>query len=181
MSSASGAALAADLDVAFEELVLTFQDGLYRFAVGLSGDFSWAEEIVQDAFVRAYRALKTYDADRRLTLAVKPWLYRITLNVFRNSVRARRLELVSLEAASGRADDADGPEQVALRAAEWEQLLEYLRRLPDLQRAAIVLRYVHDLSYTAIAEVLDEPLNTVKSQVHRGIAALRRSYLQEVS
>jgi len=114
-------------------------------------------------------------------LALRPWLYRITLNVFRNSVRGRRVHLVLVSDPPETADQADGPEAIAIRDAERAQLLEALGCLPESQRVAIVLRYVRDLQFNEIAQVLDQPLGTVKSNVHRGLAALRRTYLKEVS
>ncbi|MEA2670978.1 MAG: hypothetical protein QOG45_1198, partial [Chloroflexota bacterium] len=73
-----------------------------------------------------------------------------------------------------------GPEAEALRAAERRRLLGALASIPDEQRAAVLLRYAHDLSYPRIAEVQGRPLGTVKSDVHRGIEALRRRLGAEV-
>src|SRR5262245_27995550 len=91
------AALADDLPGSFERAVLTFQDRLYAFALRLTGSAPDAEEITQDAFVRAYRALEGYPAERRRSLALRPWLYRIALNTTRNHVRRRRPVMVSLD------------------------------------------------------------------------------------
>ncbi|MER3459109.1 MAG: RNA polymerase sigma factor, partial [Chloroflexota bacterium] len=84
------AQLATGVDSHFERLVLAYQDRLYAFALRLSANPQDAEEIVQDAFVRAYHALKRYEAERIRTMALKPWLYQIALNVFRNRARTRR-------------------------------------------------------------------------------------------
>jgi len=92
--------LAADLAGSFERLMETYQDRLYSLALRLSGNAQDAEEIAQDAFVRAYRALRDYPAERIAALALRPWLYRITLNVYRNKVRGKRVSVVPLEASS---------------------------------------------------------------------------------
>jgi RNA polymerase sigma-70 factor, ECF subfamily len=73
------AALAADLDGSFEQVVVAYQHRLYAFALRLTGNPQDAEEITQDAFVRAYRALATYPASRLRSLALRPWLHQITL------------------------------------------------------------------------------------------------------
>ena len=86
---ALAAALADDLDAHFERLVRVFQDRLYGFALRLTRSPQDAEESTQDTFVRAYRALEKYDTQQRRTLLLKPWLYRIALNVVRNRVRGR--------------------------------------------------------------------------------------------
>jgi RNA polymerase sigma-70 factor (ECF subfamily) len=67
-------ALADDLDDNFERLVLTYQDRVFAFALRLTGNPSDAEEVAQDAFVRAYRALARYPSERVATLALRPWL-----------------------------------------------------------------------------------------------------------
>ena len=115
--------IANDLDGTFEELVRVYQDRLFSYALRLTGRREDAEEVAQDAFVRAYRALGTYPAERIRALALRPWLYRITLNVARNRFRGKKLRTVSLDqpisADSDQrwepADHADGPDR-ALRA-----------------------------------------------------------------
>src|SRR5918911_1460427 len=89
--------LAVDVDGHFEQLVLHYQDRLYGFALRLIGDPADAEECVQDAFVRAYRALRRYPSERRRALRLQAWLYRITLNVVRNRVRGPRPASVALD------------------------------------------------------------------------------------
>jgi RNA polymerase sigma-70 factor, ECF subfamily len=105
-------ALATDLERSFERLVLAYQDRLYAFALRLSGSPPDAEEIAQDAFVRAYEALRSYAAQRVRDMALRPWLYQITLNVFRNRVRGRHVPLVALTQADDEQviDPADDPQ-----------------------------------------------------------------------
>jgi RNA polymerase sigma-70 factor (ECF subfamily) len=173
--------LAADLDGVFEDMVRAYQGRLYAFALRLTGSPRDAEEIAQDAFVRAYRALARYPADRIETLKLRAWLFQVTVNVARNRVRIRRLAEVPLVASDGshdvlsdHADDpADSPEQAALRQDEQARLAEMVATLPERYRAAVVLRHVEGLSYPEIAAALGQPAGTVKSNVHRGVAALR--------
>jgi len=173
--------LAEDLDGAFEDLVACHQDALYAFVVSLGRDSGRAEEVVQDAFVRAYRALRSYPAERVRELSLRPWLHRIALNVFRNSLRRRQPELVLVDELPPVADQGAGPEAEALRQVEQNRLLGALAQLPVGYRSSVVLRYVNDLSYEEIAETLAQPIGTVKSNVHRGVAMLRRAYLEEAS
>ena len=97
MELALPAALATDLDGSFEALVTHFQDRLFTFALRLTGRREDAEEVAQDAFVRAYRALKTYPPERVRAMALKAWLYQVTLNVARNRLRRKRHPTVSLD------------------------------------------------------------------------------------
>ena len=78
--------LAADLDGSFEDLVREHQDRLYALALRYVGNPSDAEELTQDAFVRAYRALERYEADRVRHVDLRPWLTTILLNACRNHV-----------------------------------------------------------------------------------------------
>src|SRR5207302_7056287 len=101
--------LACDLDGHFEQLVRTYQDRLFGFALRLTRSREEAEECTQDAFVRAYRALERYPAERRAALRLRPWLYQIALNVVRNRVRRPQLVAVSLDGAqeNGLADHSE--------------------------------------------------------------------------
>ena len=172
--------LAEDLDGVFEDVVVDHQHALFAFVAGLCGDAGQAEEVVQDAFVRAHRALTGYPPERVRELQLRPWLFRIALNALRNRLRGRRVQLVLVDQPRDGADPAPGPEAEAMRQADRARLGRALAGLPEEQRAAVVLRHAHDLGYARIAEVLERPVGTVKSDVHRGLAALRRRMGVEV-
>ena len=172
--------LAVDLDGCFEELVLTYQGRLYSFALGMTGNREDAEEVAQDAFVRAYRALAGYDEERVRALALRPWLYQITLNVARNRLRRRRPRLLLLESADGAGpepedDERTRPDAVAARREGDAELGALVASLPTRYRAAVVLRHVEGLSYDEAATALGQPVGTVKSNVHRGLRLLREA------
>ena len=174
--------LARDLDRSFDALVLAHQDRLYTIALRMLGDGRDAEEAAQDALVRAYRALATYDAQRIRELRVRGWLTTIVLNLCRTrGLRraGRGAPPLSLDAADApaaiepTAPRADAPAEVAERHAERERWDARLAELPAAYRAAVVLRHVDGLSYPDAAAALGRPEGTVKAQVHRGIALLR--------
>lgn len=174
------AALAADLDGAFERLVRAYQDRLFGLALRLAGHPQDAEDITQDTFVRAYRALAAYPVARVKRMAVRPWLYRIAVNVFLNRVRGGHLQVISLdhagaERALGITDqDATVHPEQALEQAELRRTLGGLvAALPARYRVPVVLRYVQDLSYREIAAILGQPTGTVKANVHRGLGLLQ--------
>jgi RNA polymerase sigma-70 factor (ECF subfamily) len=164
-----GKRLADDLDAAFEELVRAFQDRVFGFAFRLSANRRDAEEIAQDAFVRAYRALAGYPRERIETLHVAPWLYRIVLNVWRNRVRKNEPVLVSLNGHPERG--ADDPAMA--RAESSADLARLLTAVSERARAVLVLRFVEGLTTEETAEAVGRPPGTVKSDVHRGLAQLR--------
>jgi len=113
-------ALARDLDGAFEAMVREYEDRLYSFALRLTGRREDAEDVAQDAFVRAYRALQGYGLDRVRALALKAWLYRITLNVVRNRYRGKKRVFVPLEDWDASDDPSDRPDARAEKRRERE-------------------------------------------------------------
>ena len=171
--------LALDLDTHFESLVRSYQDRLYAFALRLGLRTQDAEEVVQDAFVKAYRAMSRYDTEQVRSLTLRAWLYRITLNTVRNRFRRGQLTTTSLDesgtgatAASALAD-RDGPAEHLERSERRVELARSLASLPQRYRQAVTLRHVASLSYSEAAEILRRPVGTVKSDVHRGLTMLR--------
>lgn len=166
------AALRADVRSAFPSLVESYQDALYRFGLRLTGNTHDAEEIAQEAFVKAFRWLEAHPL--REDFQLKAWLYQIAVNVFRNRVRRAQLFTTHLDAAWGLAE-ADGvePARWAESVETRAELTALLARLPVRYREAVVLRHVEELTYPEMAAVLKRPEGTVKSDVHRGLGLLR--------
>jgi len=155
----------------FEKMVREHQHRIYAVGFALTGNRHDAEEVAQDTFLRAYRALATYPPDRIRELKQKPWLHRIAVNVVRNRVRGAKLRTAELNGSES--DSTPGPESRALQRAEMDDLACRLASLPPRFREAVVLRHVHEMSYEEVAEALDQPVGTVKSNVHRGLKLLR--------
>jgi RNA polymerase sigma factor (sigma-70 family) len=170
--------LARDLDGSFETLVRTHVDRCYAIALRVLGDPHDAEEVAQDALVRAYRALGGYEPSRIRELRLRPWLATIVVNLCRNRVRRHPLPTTPLAPLidAGRepaADASTDPAGLALATVDRDHLASLLARLPDRYRIPVILRHVDDLSYAELAEVLGRPEGTLKSQVSRGLAMLR--------
>ncbi|HEY2916668.1 MAG TPA: RNA polymerase sigma factor [Candidatus Limnocylindrales bacterium] len=177
---ALAAQLARNLDAAFPALVAAHTDRLYTIALRLLGDRRDAEEVAQDALVRAYRAMAEYPAARVSELRLRPWLAQITVNLARN--RRRNLaDRMPPETLDGMVevgfDPADGavpqPAAAAEARAEADELAALLLRLPSTLRAAVILRHVDGLSVAETAEALGRPEGTIKAQVSRGLERLR--------
>lgn len=158
--------LAADLDGSFAEVVRALQHDVYSGVRRLTGHPGDAEDLTQETFVQAYRALRGYPPERVEGLALRGWIWTIALNLSRNRARdrSRRPQLLPLEDRHGRED----PEP--LDRAAWDRRLA---RLPLSQRRAVVLRHVVGLSYAELAEALGRPEGSVKADVHRGLERLR--------
>ena len=135
--------LARDLDGAFEALVVAEQDLVFGIAIRSTRDPGTAEDVAQDVFVRAYRALAEYDAERIRALQLRAWLAQITLNLCRNRARARRSRPSEVAwdtsplAVAPQADPQPRPEAVVLNReadAEWARRLA---ALPARYRTAV--------------------------------------------
>lgn len=156
--------LAADLDRAFPELVTALADPLYSGLRRLHG--SEAEDLAQETFIRAYRALQGYDAERVRTLQLRGWIWTIALNLGRNASRDRSRRPVPVELEDRHAtNDPEPADTVA-----WDRRLG---ALTPAQRRAVILRHVVGLSVAETALALSKPEGTVKADVHRGLAKLK--------
>lgn len=164
--------LAADRNGAFPDLVRTMQDGVFSGVLQFTRNRHDAEDVTQETFIRAYRALGNYDNERILSLQLRPWIWTIALNLCRNRarMRARHPEAPLI------VDHAATFEDAATEAVENAGLEEWRHRLTALsepQRTAVVLHHVVGLPYAEIAESTGRAENTTRSDVKRGLARLR--------
>lgn len=173
--------LATDLDRYFQQLVLSFQQRLYAFALRQTGSPQDAEDIVQEAFIRAYHALADYPAERIRVMKLQPWLYKITLHIFYRHSRGTRLQFMPLDLSEDSTlleiedDEHEQPEKVLEDRENLHELEALVSRLPEQYRVAVSCYYFEELSYREIAELLNQPVGTVKSNVHRGTLLLRKT------
>ncbi|MGB8645891.1 MAG: sigma-70 family RNA polymerase sigma factor [Anaerolineae bacterium] len=164
---------------AYGELVCRYQTGVYNIALRLTDDRQQALDLAQEAFVRAYQALDSFDAARPFG----PWIHRIVTNTTLNWLQARH-PTVSLDeeqeehpdqVTQVRAADAQSdPEQVVLTAEAHQALRQALLRLPAMYRTVIELRHMQELSYEEIAGTLKLPLSDVKSYLFRARQMLKK-------
>jgi RNA polymerase sigma-70 factor (ECF subfamily) len=180
-SKARGSAVVPPSPATFDKVVDEYQRRLYGFALRMTGNREDAEEIVQDAFVRAYRALGKMTLEQRAELRLQPWLYTITLNVTRNRLRTKRPTNVALDSLADpdallntTQEGPDQPEAIIERGADMAMVARALLQLPMHLRAAATLRFIEGRSHPEIAEILNQPIGTVKSHVHRAVRILRR-------
>ncbi|GAA3057943.1 RNA polymerase sigma factor [Actinokineospora globicatena] len=155
---------------AFADLVRRHHSAARRLAL-VSGAGNDADDVVQEAFVRAFNALAGFHADA----AFRPWLLRIVVNLTRNSYRSRmrRAGLVFRAAQLREDGDAVDPQGVVLEAERDRRLWAMLRTLPDKDRQVLGCRYLLDLSEAETAEVLGWPRGSVKSRTSRALTRLR--------
>jgi RNA polymerase sigma-70 factor, ECF subfamily len=170
--------------VGFEEEALPHLDAVYRFALRLSGSSDQAEDLVQETFLRAYKAWGQYTRGT----AAKSWLFTICRNVFlRKRERSQRHdEIVSENVGhSGPGPNPMNPVWVSVLGVDPEgdffesiiddRIIEAIEALPEEYRTAVVLSDLEGLPYAEIAELMEVPVGTVKSRLFRG-----RRQLQQV-
>ncbi|MFN2115384.1 MAG: RNA polymerase sigma factor [Anaerolineae bacterium] len=158
-------ARAGDRD-AFEQLVEAYSKPVYNLAFRMLGNGRDAEDASQEAFLRAYRALGSYDRSRPFST----WLLSITAHHCIDRLRRRKGNEISLDGLPTwrwvPAATID-PERSAERADQADRVRQLLDDLPESYRLVVVLRYWHDLGYSEIASVIGESESAVKSRLHR--------------
>ncbi|MBP8273580.1 MAG: sigma-70 family RNA polymerase sigma factor [Acidobacteria bacterium] len=170
-------ATAGDLE-SFNQLVVRWERPIYALAYRTLGREEDARDVVQEAFLRAFRGLKGFKGQAKFS----SWLYRITLNLCRDWMRkSRRAPMIQVPETE---DGLDMAEQMPSLAESVEELVnrqqmsaavaKAMAELPDEQRTAILMKEFHGLTFQEIADALDCPLSTVKTRLYQGLSVLRR-------
>ncbi len=165
----------------FAELAMEHMPALYSAALRMTRNSSDAEDLVQETFLKAYRAFDSYTDGTNL----RAWLYRILTNTYINAYRSaqRRPEVTDVEDVEDlylyrRLSPSDGgrsAEDVALEGFTDDEVKAAIEALPDAFRIAVLLADVEGFSYKEIAEITDAPIGTVMSRIHRGRRALQKT------
>jgi RNA polymerase sigma-70 factor (ECF subfamily) len=165
-----------DVD-SFNQLILRWERPIYALAYRTIGREEEARDIVQDTFLRAYRALPGFKGQAKFS----SWLYRIALNLCRDWIRKQRrtptvqmpegIDLIELASTQG---PTESIEELVSRREMSAVVAEAMTRLPEEQRTAIVLKEYHGLTFQEIADLQGCPLSTVKTRLYQGLSVLRR-------
>lgn len=175
-------ALAQDVNAGFGPMYDKHRGVVYSTALRVTGSQPEAEDLTAEAFLRAFRALAGYDSGKILALDLRPWLLTILLNAWRNQLRSasrRPREVLAADpsqASQPPRSAEPGPAQLAVQHEAERELAGQLRQLPQIQRAAVVLRHVAGLPIGQVAAILGCPEGTAKSHVSRGLRRLRAQY-----
>ncbi|HUF46569.1 MAG TPA: sigma-70 family RNA polymerase sigma factor [Vicinamibacterales bacterium] len=163
---------------AFNQLVKRWERPIYALAYRTLGREEDARDVVQDAFLRAYRGLRAFKGEAKFS----SWLYRITLNLCRDWIRReRRAPVVQVpegtdpvDLADAKASPAESVEDLVARREMSAAVSRAMAELPEEQRTAIMLKEYQGLTFQEIADLLDCPLSTVKTRLYQGLSVLRR-------
>lgn len=161
----------------FATLVERYKDAVQNLAYRMLSNTTEAEDVTQEAFVRAFTQLATYKTTHKFST----WLLSIASHLAIDQLRRRRFLALPLEDVpflEWIVDVGISPEQSALQGEQQDEIQTYLQRLPAKYRAVIVLRYWHDFSYEEIAQTLKLTPALVKARLHRARELLAR-YMQQ--
>ncbi len=168
----------------FADLAMEYMPALYTAALRMTRNPADAEDLVQETYLKAYRAFGSFELGTNL----KAWLYRILTNTYINTYRAkrRRPEIADVEdvedlylyrhlVPDGSGGLGRSAEDVALDRFTDADVKEAIESLPDTFRMAVLLADVEGFSYKEIADITDVPIGTVMSRIHRGRKALQKA------
>ena len=164
---------------AFVQLAQQHLDSLYRTALRMTNDHAVAEDIVQEACLKAYANFARYSPDTNF----KAWLFRILANLCIDHLRrSAKISMIPIDTAPVEGESfqscdrsTDSPEVQAMRRDTQQALVDALATLAPEPRAVVVLILIEGMSYDEAAECLDMPLNTVRSKLHRARKRLQES------
>lgn len=169
---------------AFGELVELYKDRVFALTYRMLGNRQEAEDVAQEAFIRAYTNIDRYQIDRKFST----WLYRIATNLSIDRMRKKKpdyyldAEVAGTEGLtmySQISTEEPLPEEEVVSLEAQEGIHQAILSLPAKYRSAITLKYIQELSLKEISEILDLPVGTVKTRIHRGREALRKQLREQ--
>ena len=171
---------------AFNTLVWRWEKPIFNFTYRIVGNEDTAKDICQTTFIRTYRELKRLRDPEKFS----SWIYRIALNLCRDELKKKKnrntLYIEDLQIKSTSAESVmqipdqstKTPEEVCDHQQIGEILKWALMALPEEQRVVVIMKQYHGLKFTEIAEILKQPINTIKSRLYYGLRALRKILIE---
>ena len=169
----------------FSRLIDNYKNMVYNLAYRMSNNSQEAEDISQEAFLRAYQSLARFNPSYKFST----WLYQITLNIIRDKFKKKEIDYVSLDTPIETddsefypqpADLTNNPEQIIAQKEDAQAIQEAIYSLPLKYREVIVLRHLQDLSYIEIANILKLPQGTVKVRLYRAREQLKKILIDSI-
>lgn len=151
----------------FEQIVKEYTPRIFKMIYNMTRDYETSKDLTQDVFVRAWSNFNSFRGEA----SIYTWIYRIALNrVFEYRKKASRIKTISIDDIQ--TPEIKEPEKDLLLKADVELLKRTIRELPPKYYAILILRYFEGNDYATIARILEIPVGTVRSRLHRGISLL---------
>jgi RNA polymerase sigma factor (sigma-70 family) len=166
--------LAGDKQI-YAHIINKYKNPLYATILRMTKNPHDAQDLVQEAFIKVYQQLVKYDN----TGSFSSWLYRVAINHCMDEFRKKRYKMKQVEIDEGTVVNPDYPEVIFLKKEKSRQVERLIATLPEDERMIILLRYVNELSYQEISELVEAPLSTVRNKLHRAKKKMRETVKQE--
>ncbi|WP_257535537.1 RNA polymerase sigma factor [Mesobacillus foraminis] len=160
---------------AYAQIINKYKDPLYGTILRMTRNQQDAADLVQEVFIKVYHQLGKFDGQGSFS----SWIYRVAINHCMDEFRKKRHKMVENEMREDHIRDSNHPEVIFLKKERNRQLEKLIGCLPEEERMIILLRYVNELSYSEIGELMNLPLATVRNKLHRAKKKLRETIQQE--
>lgn len=160
---------------AYAHLINKYKNPLYATILRMTKNPHDAQDLVQESFIKVYEQLGKYDE----TGSFASWMYRVAINHCMDEFRKKRYQMKQVEVEEGSIISADTPELIFFKNEESRRLERLVATLPEDERIIILLRYVNELSYQEISELVNTPLATVRNKLHRAKKKMRETVKRE--
>ena len=154
---------------AYAQIINEYKNPLYATILRMTRNPQTAQDFVQEAFIKIYEQLPKYDGKG----SFKSWLYRVAINFCIDEFRKKSYQMKQAELQDDQLVNESHPEVIFLKKEQSRQLEKLIATLPELERMILLLRYVNELSYAEIADLLHIPLSDVRNKLHRAKKKMR--------
>jgi len=159
---------------AYALLVEEYKASIFNLAYRMTGSLDDADDLTQETFIRAYQNLRRFNQSKKFFT----WLYTISINLIRNHLKKSVRDVSYLEGAGSdlkyNSQGSEGREGNALSDDRMTRLEQVIQKLPVDLREAIILRFVHDLTFEEVAQVTGDSLSAVKMRIYRGLEKMKQ-------
>lgn len=160
---------------AYAHIINKYKNQLYATILRMTKHPQDAQDLVQEAFIKVYHQLGKYDGKGSFA----GWIHRVAINHCMDEFRKKRYKMKQVEVSEGDALNPHHPEVIFLKKEKNRQLERLIETLPEDERMIILLRYVNELSYSEISELVELPLSNVRNKLHRAKKKMRDTVKQE--
>ncbi|MFD2446902.1 RNA polymerase sigma factor [Bacillus sp. CGMCC 1.16607] len=160
---------------AYAHIINKYKNQVYASVLRMTKNPQDAQDLVQESFIKVYHQLGKYDA----TGSFASWLFRVTINHCMDEFRKKSNQIKKEEMTDETLVNSNYPEVIFLKKEKNRQLERLIATLPEDERIIILLRYVNELSYDEISELVDLPISTVRNKLHRAKKKMRETVKRE--
>ncbi|SEM54232.1 RNA polymerase sigma-70 factor, ECF subfamily [Mesobacillus persicus] len=160
---------------AYAQIINKYKNQLYATILRMTKNPQDAQDLVQEAFIKVYHQLGKYEGKGTFS----SWIYRVAINHCMDEFRKKRYKMQQLEISEDQVVNSNHPEVIFMKKEKNRQLEKLIGTLPEEERIIILLRYVNELSYSEISELVEVPVSSVRNKLHRAKKKLRETIKRE--